>query len=111
MWVHGKNYNLTKSLDVHEMQKNGTAEPRRRISKLNKNNAMMIAGTIMLVVGTMVYAYLGSVFVHDYTLAAHPYPGYGIISPLETQIVFIFIAITGLGLIVWGLGGTQWAKP
>ena len=103
---------MTKSLDAHEMQKNSTAEPRRRISKLhNKNIAMMIAGAIMLVVGTIVSAYLGSVFVHDYASAAHPYPGYGIISPLETQIVFIFIAITGLGLIVWGLGGTQWAKP
>jgi hypothetical protein len=94
------------------MQKNGTAEPMRRISKLhNKNNATMIAGAIMLVVGTIVSAYLGSVFVHDYTSAAHPYPGYGIISPLDTQIASIFIAITGLGLIVWGLGGTQWAKP
>ena len=72
---------------------------------------MMIAGAIMLVVGTIVSAYLGSVFVHDYTLAAHPYPGYGIISPLYTQIAFISIAITGLGLIVWGLSGTQWAKP
>jgi hypothetical protein len=103
---------LTKSLDAHEMQKNGAAEPMRRISKLhNKNNAMMIAGAIMLVVGTIVSAYLGSVFVHDYTSAAHPYPGYGIISPLDTQIAFIFIAITGLGLTVWGLGGTQWAKP
>ena len=103
---------MTKSLNAHEMQKNGTAEPMRRISKPhNKNNAMMIAGAIMLVVGTMVSAYLGSVFVHDYTSAAHPYPGYGIISPLDTQIASIFIAITGLGLIVWGLGGTQWAKP
>jgi hypothetical protein len=94
------------------VQKNGTAKPMRRISKLNnKNNAMMIAGAIMLVVGTIVSAYLGFVFVHDYTSAAHPYPGYGIISPLYTQIAFIFIAITGLGLIVWGLSGTQWAKP
>ena len=76
----------------------------------NKNKAMMIAGAITLVVGTIVSAYLGSVFVHDYASAAHPYPGYGIISPLETQIVFIFIAITGLGLIVWGLSGTQWAN-
>ena len=102
---------MTKSLDAHEMRKNGVAEPMRRISKLNKNIAMMIAGAIMLVMGTMVSASLGSVFVHDYASAARPYPGYGIISPLETQIVFIFIAITGLGLIVWGLGGTQWAKP
>jgi hypothetical protein len=93
------------------MQKNGTAEPRRRIPKLNKSIAMMIIGAIMLVVGTVVSAYLGSVFVHDYNSAAHPYPGYGIISPLDTQIASIFIAITGLGLIVWGLGGTQWAKP
>lgn len=107
-----KESQLTKSLDAHEMQKNGTARPIRRISKLyNKNNVMMIAGAIMLVVGTMVSAYLGSVFVHDYASAAHPYPGYGIISPLDTQIASIFIAITGLGLIVWGLGGTQWAKP
>jgi hypothetical protein len=102
---------LTKSLDAHEMQKSAAAEPKRRISKLNKSIAMMIAGAIMLVVGTVVSAYLGSVFVHDYTSAAHPYPGYGIISPLDTQIASIFIAITGLGLIVWGLGGTQWAKP
>jgi hypothetical protein len=86
-------------------------ETRGRISKLHNNIAMMIAGAIMLVMGTMVSAYLGSVFVHDYTSAAHPYPGYGIISPLYTQIAFIFIAITGLGLIVWGLGGTRWAKP
>jgi hypothetical protein len=86
-------------------------ETRGRISKLHNNIAMMIAGAIMLVVGTIVSAYLGSVFVHDYTSAAHPYPGYGIISPLDTQIAFIFIAITGLGLIVWGLGGTAWAKP
>jgi hypothetical protein len=92
------------------MQKNGAAEPRRRISKLHNNIAMMIAGAIMLVMGTMVSAYLGSVFVHDYASAACPYPGYGIISPLYTQIAFIFIAITGLGLIVWGLGGTQWAN-
>ena len=102
---------MTKSLDAHEMQKNGTAKPMRRISKLHNNIAMMIAGAIMLVVGTIVSAYLGSVFVHDYTSAAHPYPGYGIISPLYTQIAFIFIAITWLGLIVWGLSGTQWAKP
>jgi hypothetical protein len=102
---------LTKSLDAHEMQKNGTAKPMGRISKLHNNNAMMIAGAIILVVGTIVSAYSGSVFVHDYTSAAHPYPGYGIISSLYTQIAFIFIAITGLGLIVWGLSGAQWAKP
>jgi hypothetical protein len=93
------------------MQKNGTAKPMGRISKLHNNNAMMIAGAIILVVGTIVSAYSGSVFVHDYTSAAHPYPGYGIISSLYTQIAFIFIAITGLGLIVWGLSGAQWAKP
>ena len=86
-------------------------ETRGRISKLHNNIAMMIAGAIMLVVGTMVSAYLGSGFVRDYTSAARPYPGYRIISPLYTQIVFISIAITGLGLIVWGLSGTQWAKP
>jgi hypothetical protein len=51
----------------------------RRISKLYNNNAMMNAGAVMLVVGTMVSAYLGSVFVLDYTSAARPYRTYGII--------------------------------
>ena len=81
------------------------------LSFLHNNKAVMIAGTIMLVVGAMVFVYLDSVFVHDYASAARPYPGYGIISPEDTQIAFIFIAIIGLGLIVWGLGGTQWAEP
>jgi hypothetical protein len=55
--------------------------------------------------------------VHDYTsgnispLDARPYPVYGIISPLYAQVAFIIIAIIGLGLLVWGIGGTNWAKP
>jgi hypothetical protein len=76
----------------------GTAEPMRRNIKagigigflnfLRRNKVMIVAGAIMLVVGTIVSVYLGSVLVHDYTssnispLDARPYPVYGIISPL-----------------------------
>jgi hypothetical protein len=78
---------------------------------------MMIAGATMLIVGAMISAYLGSVLVHDYTsgnispLDARPYPVYGIISPLYAQIASIIIAIIGLGLLVWGVSDTNWAKP
>jgi hypothetical protein len=84
---------------------------------LHSNKFMIVAGAIMLVVGAIVSAYLGSVLVHDYTsgnispLDARPYPVYGIISPLYAQVAFIIIAIMGLGLLVWGIGGTNWAKP
>jgi hypothetical protein len=82
---------------------------------LHSNKVMIVAGAIMLVVGAIVSAYLGSVLVHDYTsgnispLDARPV--YRIISPLQAQIAFIIIAIIGLGLLVWGIGGTNWAKP
>ena len=48
----------------------------------------------------------------DYTsgnispMDARPYPVYGIISPLYAQIVFIIIAMLGLGL-QYGLGLVQ----
>jgi hypothetical protein len=53
----------------------------------------------------------------DYTsgnispMDACPYPVYGIISPLYAQIVFIIIAMLGLGLLVWAGTGTGWSKP
>jgi len=87
------------------------------LSFLHNNKAMMITGTIMLVVGVVVSAFLGSVLVHDYTsgnispMDSRPYPVYGIISPLYAQIVFIIIAVLGLGLVVWAVTGTGWAKP
>ena len=58
-------------------------------------------------------AYLASVLVQDYTsgnispLDARPYPVYGIISPLYTQIAFIVIAMIVLGLLVWCVTGTS----
>ena len=57
--------------------------------------------------------YLASVSVLDYTsgnispLDARPYPVYGIISPLYTQIAFIVIAMIVLGLLVWCVTGTS----
>ena len=86
------------------------------LSFLHNNKAMMIAGAIMTIVGAVVSAYLGSVLVQDYTsgnispLDARPYPVYGIISPLYTQIVFIIIAILGLGLFAWAISGTGLGK-
>ena len=70
------------------------------------------AGIIMMVIGGAVSTYLGLVLVQDYTsgnispLDARPYPVYGIISPLYTQIVFIIIAVLGLGLVAWSISGT-----
>jgi hypothetical protein len=54
--------------------------------------------------------------VGDYTagnispMDARPYPVYGIISPLYTQIVFIIIAILGLGIFAWAISGTGLGK-
>ena len=87
------------------------------LSFFHNNKAIMMAGATMLIVGVVISAYLGSVLVHDYTsgnvspLDARPYPVYGIISPLYEQIAFIVIAIIGLGLLVWGVSGTNWSKP
>jgi hypothetical protein len=87
------------------------------LSFLHNNKAMMIAGIIMMVVGAVVSTFLGLVLVQDYTsgnispMDARPYPVYGIISPLYTQIVFIIIAILGLGLVAWALSGTGLGKP
>jgi len=64
----------------------------------------------------VISTYLGLVLVRDYTagnispLDARPYPVYGIISPLYTQIVFIIIAILGLGLFAWAISGTGLGK-
>jgi hypothetical protein len=86
------------------------------LSFLHNNKAMMIAGIIMMVVGAVVSTFLGLVLVQDYTsgnispMDARPYPVYGIISPLYTQIVFIIIAILGLGLVAWALSGTGLGK-
>jgi hypothetical protein len=41
---------------------------------------------------------------------ARPYPVYGILSPLYTQIVFIIITILGLGLVAWAISGTGLGK-
>lgn len=82
------------------------------ISFLHNDKAMLIAGIIMMVIGGAVSTYLGLVLVQDYTsgnispLDARPYPVYGIISPLYTQIVFIIIAVLGLGLVAWSISGT-----
>ncbi|HTH23233.1 MAG TPA: hypothetical protein VL854_13525 [Nitrososphaeraceae archaeon] len=87
------------------------------LSFLHNNKAMMITGAIMMVVGVVVSAFLGSVLVQDYTsgnispMDARPYPVYGIISPLYAEIAFIMIAVLGLGLLVWAVTGTGWAKP
>ena len=87
------------------------------LSFLHNNMAMVITGAIMMVLGTIVSALLGSVLVQDYTsgnispMDARPYPVYGIISPLYAQIVFIIIAMLGLGLLVWAVTGTGWSKP
>jgi hypothetical protein len=87
------------------------------LSFLHNNKAMMIAGIIMMVVGAVVSTFLGLVLVQDYTsgnispMDARPYPVYGIISPLYIQIVFIIIAILGLGLVAWALSGTGLGKP
>jgi hypothetical protein len=83
---------------------------------LHNDKAMMIVGVIMMVIGAAVSTYLGLVLVQDYTagnispLDARPYPVYGIISPLYTQIVFIIIAIIGLGLFAWAMAGTGLGK-
>ena len=78
----------------------------------------MITGAIMMVVGVVVSAFLGSVFGTKLPawgdvrpMDARPYPVYGIISPLYAEIAFIMIAVLGLGLLVWAVTGTGWAKP
>jgi hypothetical protein len=87
------------------------------LSFLHNRKATIITGAIMMVVGAVVSAFLGSVLIQDYTTGninpteGRPYPAYGIISPLYTQIVFIIIAIIGLGLLVWSVTGTRWARP
>ena len=87
------------------------------LSFLHNDKAMLIVGIIMMVIGGVISTYLGLVLVRDYTagnispMDARPYPVYGIISPLYAQIVFIIIAVLGLGLLVWAVTGTGWAKP
>jgi hypothetical protein len=86
------------------------------LSFLHNNKAIMIVGIIMMVVGAVVSTFLGQVLVRDYTsgnispMDARPYPVYGIISPLYTQIVFIIITILGLGLVAWAISGTGLGK-
>ena len=82
------------------------------LSFLHNNKAMMITGAIMLVVGVVVSAFLGSVLVHDYTsgnispMDARPYPVYGNnISSLCSDSVHYF-AMLGLGLLGWVVTGT-----
>jgi hypothetical protein len=85
-------------------------------SFLHNNKAIMIVGIIMMVIGAVVSTFLGQVLVRDYTsgnispMDARPYPVYGIISPLYTQIVFIIITILGLGLVAWAISGTGLGK-
>ncbi|CAN5559526.1 hypothetical protein BH18THE2_BH18THE2_18110 [soil metagenome] len=87
------------------------------LSFLHNNKALMITGAIMMVVGGVVSTFLGLMIVQDYTsgnispMDARPFPVYGIISPLYAQIVFIIMAMLGLGLLVWAVTGTGWAKP
>ncbi len=87
------------------------------LSFLHNNKALMIVGAIMMVVGGVVSTILGLMIVQDYTsgnispLDARPFPVYGIISPLYAQIVFIIMAMLGLGLLVWAVTGTGWSKP
>jgi len=87
------------------------------LSFLHNNKALMITGAIMMVLGGVVSTILGLMIVQDYTsgnispMDARPYPVYGIISPLYTQIVFIIMAMLGLGLLVWAVTGTGWSKP
>ncbi|MDQ3839590.1 MAG: hypothetical protein M3297_10015 [Thermoproteota archaeon] len=86
------------------------------LSFLHNDKAIFIAGIIMMVVGGVVSTYLGLVLVQDYTsgnispLDARPYPVYGIVSPLYTQIAFIVIAVLGLGLVAWSISGTGLKK-
>jgi hypothetical protein len=86
------------------------------LSFLHNNKAMLIVGTIMMVIGAVVSTFLGQVLVRDYTsgdispMDARPYPVYGIISPLYAQIVFIIITILGLGLVAWAISGTGLGK-
>jgi hypothetical protein len=86
------------------------------LSFLHNDKAILIAGAIMMVVGGVVSTFLGLVLVQDYTagnispLDARPYPVYGIISPLYAQIVFVIIAVLGLGLVAWSISGTGLRK-
>ena len=86
------------------------------LSFLHNDKAMLIVGIIMMVIGGVISTYLGLVLVRDYTagnispMDARPYPVYGIISPLYTQIVLIIIAILGLGLFAWAISGTGLGK-
>jgi hypothetical protein len=86
------------------------------LSFLHNNKTMMITGAIMMLVGATVSTFLGLILVQDYTsgnispMDARPYPVYGIISPLYTQIVFIIITILGLGLMAWSIAGTGLGK-
>jgi hypothetical protein len=86
------------------------------LSFLRNDKSILIASAIMMVVGGVVSTFLGLVLVRDYTsgnispLDARPYPVYGIISPLYTQIVFIIIAVLGLGLVAWSISGTGLRK-
>jgi hypothetical protein len=87
------------------------------LSFLHNNNAMVITGAIMMVLGSKVSAFLDSVLVQDYTsgnispIDARPYQVYGIFSPFYALIVFITYSMLGLGLLVWAGTGTGWSKP
>jgi hypothetical protein len=86
------------------------------LSFLHNNKAMMITGITMMIIGAAVSTFLGLILVQDYTsgnispMDARPYPVYGIISPLYTQIIFIIITILGLGLVAWSIAGTGLGK-
>jgi hypothetical protein len=70
----------------------------------------------MMMVDGVVSTFLGLMIVRDYIsgnispMDARPYPVYGIVSPLYTQIVFIIIALLGLGLLSWSIAGTGLGK-
>ena len=84
---------------------------------LRNKKAMIITGAVLIGIGAIGAISLGPILIQDYVThnidptTARPYPIFGVISPLYAQIVFIGVAILGLGLLVWYATGTGWAKP
>jgi hypothetical protein len=87
------------------------------LSFLHNKKAMIIIGAILIGIGAAGAIFIGPMLIQDYVTdnidatTDRPYPIFGIVSPVYTQITFIGIAIVGLALLVWYAAGTRRAKP
>jgi hypothetical protein len=88
------------------------------LSFLHNKKAMIVVGSILIAIGAIGAISIGSIVVQDYATGninsteGRPYPIYGgIISPYYAQVAFVFVAIGGLGLLIYAATGTRWAKP